>query len=63
MQQFISEQIHPVIITIQGMLRKIDCLRLPLASRRGVESILVRQVTKELDRAFPWHARRSRYPI
>ncbi len=60
MQQYISEQIHPVIITIQGMLRKIDCLRLPIASRRDVESILVRQVTKELDRALPWQAGHSR---
>ncbi|MGH7218845.1 MAG: HD-GYP domain-containing protein [Nitrospiraceae bacterium] len=60
MQQYISEQIHPVIITIQGMLRKIDCLRLPRASRRDVESILVRQVTKELDRALPWQAGHGR---
>jgi HD-GYP domain-containing protein (c-di-GMP phosphodiesterase class II) len=56
MQQNISEQIHPGIITIQGMLRKIDCLRLPIASRRDVESILVRQVGKEIDRALPWQA-------
>ena len=54
MQQYISEQIHPGIITIQGMLRKIDHLRLPIASRRDVESILVRQVGKEIDRARPW---------
>jgi HD-GYP domain-containing protein (c-di-GMP phosphodiesterase class II) len=60
MQQYISEQIHPGIITIQGMLRKIDCLRLPIASRRDVESILVRQVTKELDRALPWQAGHGR---
>jgi len=60
MQQYISEQIRPVIITIQGMLRKIDCLRLPLASCRDVESILVRQVTKELDRALPWQAGHGR---
>ena len=53
MEQHISEQIHPGIITIQGMLRKIDCLRLPIASRRDVESILVRQVGKEIDRALP----------
>jgi HD-GYP domain-containing protein (c-di-GMP phosphodiesterase class II) len=38
------------------MLRKIDRLRLPLASRRDVESILVRQVSKEVDRALPWQA-------
>ena len=60
MQQYISEQIHPGIITIQGMLRKIDCLRLPLASRRDVESILVRQVGKEIDRALPWQAGHGR---
>jgi hypothetical protein len=54
MYPYISEQIHPGIISIQGMLRKIDCLRLPLASRRDVESILVRQVGKEIDRALPW---------
>ena len=54
MQQYISEQIHPGIITMQAMLRKIDCLRLPIASRRDVESILVRQVSKEIDRALPW---------
>ena len=60
MQRYISEQIHPVIITIQALLRKIDCLRLPIASRRDVESILVRQVTKELDRALPWQAGHGR---
>jgi response regulator RpfG family c-di-GMP phosphodiesterase len=64
MQQYISisEQIHTTIITIQAMLRKIDRLRLPLASRRDVESILVRQVSKEIDRALPWqtgHGRRT----
>jgi len=56
----ISEQIHPGIITIQGMLRKIDCLRLPTASRRDVESILVRQVGREIDRALPWQAGHGR---
>ena len=54
MEQRVCEHIHPGIITIQSMLRKIDHLRLPLASRRDVESILVRQVTKQLDRALPW---------
>ena len=47
MQQHVSEQIHPGIITMQAMLRKIDRLRLPLASRRDVESILVRQVARK----------------
>jgi HD-GYP domain-containing protein (c-di-GMP phosphodiesterase class II) len=60
MQQYISEQIHPGIITMQAMLRKIDRLQLPLASRRDIESILVRQVTKELDRALPWQAGHGR---
>jgi HD-GYP domain-containing protein (c-di-GMP phosphodiesterase class II) len=62
MEQQVCEHIHPGIITMQAMLRKIDRLRLPLASRRDVESILVRQVTKELDRALPWqqgHGRRT----
>lgn len=54
MEQRTREHIHPEIVTIQAMLRKIDCLRLPLASRRDIESILVRQVSKEIDRALPW---------
>jgi len=60
MQQYISEQIHPGIVTIQSLLQKIDRLRLPLASRRDVESILVRQVSRELDRAVPWQAGHGR---
>jgi HD-GYP domain-containing protein (c-di-GMP phosphodiesterase class II) len=60
MEQRLCEHIHPGIITMQAMLRKIDRLRLPLASRRDVESILVRQVTKELDRALPWQAGHGR---
>ena len=56
MEQRLCERIHPGIITIQALLRKIDRLRLPLASRRAVESILVRQVAKEIDRALPWQA-------
>jgi len=47
---------------ILSMLYKIDRLRLPTASRCDVESILVRQVTKELDQALPWqeeHGRRT----
>ncbi len=62
MEQRVCEHIHPGVITIQEMLRKIDRLRLPLASRRDVESILVRQVSKEIDRAIPWqtgHGRRT----
>jgi response regulator RpfG family c-di-GMP phosphodiesterase len=56
MVQRVCEHIHPGIITVQAMLRKIDRLRLPLASRRDVESILVRQVGKEIDRALPWQS-------
>jgi HD-GYP domain-containing protein (c-di-GMP phosphodiesterase class II) len=59
MQQYLSEYIHPGILTIQGMLRKIDRLQLPLASRRDVERILV-QVGKEIDRALPWQAGHGR---
>ena len=50
------ELIEPAVLKIQGLLRKIDRLRLPTASRRDVESILVRQVSEELDRALPWQA-------
>ena len=60
MQQYLSEYIHPEILTIQGMRRKIDRLQLPLASRRDVERILVRQVGKEIDRALPWQAGHGR---
>jgi len=60
MHPYISEQIHPGIVTIQALLQKIDCLRLPLASRRDVESILVRQVSQEIDRALPWQAGHGR---
>lgn len=49
-------QVHPDILRIQGLLKKIDRLHLPAASRRDVESILVRQATKELDRMLPWQA-------
>lgn len=60
MHPHVSDQVHPGIITIQGMLRKIDSLRLPIASRRDVESILVRQICREIDRALPWQAGHSR---
>jgi len=53
------DHIEPAILTIQGMLAKIDRLRLPAASRRDVVSILVRQASKELDRALPWQAGHS----
>src|ERR1041384_1075236 len=60
MGQRVCEHGHPGVMTIQAMLRKIDRLRLPLASRREVESILVRQVSKEIDRALPWQAGHGR---
>lgn len=56
----VSTQIHPAILKIQGLLRKIDRLHLPSASRRDVESILVCQVSKEIDRALPWKAGHGR---
>jgi HD-GYP domain-containing protein (c-di-GMP phosphodiesterase class II) len=58
----ISTQSHPVILKIQRLLHKIDYLQLPVTSRRDIESILVRQVSKEIDRALPWqvgHGRRT----
>jgi response regulator RpfG family c-di-GMP phosphodiesterase len=60
MEQHVCEHIHPGIITMQAMLWKIDRLRLPVASRRDVECILVRQVSKELDRALPMQAGHGR---
>jgi HD-GYP domain-containing protein (c-di-GMP phosphodiesterase class II) len=54
--------IHPTVLKIQGLLRTIDDLRLPDSSRRDIESILVRQATKELDHALAWqrgHGRRT----
>jgi HD-GYP domain-containing protein (c-di-GMP phosphodiesterase class II) len=56
----ISTQINPAILKIQGLLKKIDRLHLPSASRRDLESILVRQVSKEIDRALPWQAGHGR---
>lgn len=49
-------------VKIQGLLRKIDRLQLPASSRHDVESLLVRQASKEIDRALPWlagHGRRT----
>lgn len=53
------EQIDPAVLKIQALLKKIDRLRLPALSRRDVESILVHQVSKELDRTLPWQAGHS----
>jgi HD-GYP domain-containing protein (c-di-GMP phosphodiesterase class II) len=60
MQLTISTPVHPVVLHIQGLLRKIDQLHLPAASRRDVESILVRQASKEIDRALPCQAGHGR---
>ena len=48
------DQVEPTVLNVQGMLRKIDRLHLPSASRRDIEGILVRQITKQIDRALPW---------
>lgn len=57
--------IHPietiqVVERIQRLLHKIDRLRLPERSHQDVVSILVRQVSKELDRHLPWQAGHGR---
>jgi HD-GYP domain-containing protein (c-di-GMP phosphodiesterase class II) len=59
MQTHIADQVEPAVLEIQGMLQKIERLHLPAASRRDLESILVRQVGKELDRLLPWQAGHS----
>jgi response regulator RpfG family c-di-GMP phosphodiesterase len=56
MQVKALEQINPAVVRIQALLHKIDRLRLPENSRRDVESILVRQVSEEIDRILPWQA-------
>lgn len=59
MDTTVATHIEPAVIKIHGLLGKIDRLRLPAASRLDVESILVRQVSKELDRSIPWQAEHS----
>ncbi len=51
-----AESVESTVMRLQRMLRKVDRLCLPPASRRDLESILVRQVTRELDRLLPWQA-------
>ncbi|TKB64301.1 MAG: HD domain-containing protein [Nitrospira sp.] len=51
-----ADRVEPAVLSIQSMLTKIDRLHLPAVSRRDLESILVRQVAKELDRLLPWQA-------
>lgn len=62
MSHSISTSIHPSILKIQGLLRKIDHLQLPALSRRDVENILAGQISEELDDALPskrGHGRRT----
>ena len=54
MQIHIADQVEPAVLKMQGMLQKIDRLHLPATSRRDLESILVRQVSTDLDRLLPW---------
>lgn len=56
MRIHIADEVEPAVLRIQGMLQKIDRLHLPATSRRDLESILVRQVSNELDRLLPWQA-------
>jgi len=63
MQVDIPYQVHSGISKIQRLLRKIDHLHLPQSSRHDVESILVRQVSKEIDRAIPWQAGHCRQTV
>ena len=49
-----SMKIHPAALKIQRLLCKIDDLQLSNTSRCDIESVLVRQGTKELDYALPW---------
>ncbi len=60
MERSLCPRIHPAVLRIQALLGKIDRLNLPAASRRDVESILVRQASKEIDRALPWQAGHGR---
>ncbi len=60
MQLNITAPINPAVLRIQRLLQKIDQLRLPAWSRRDVESLLVRQASKEIDRVLPWQAGHGR---
>ena len=60
MLRHVQTESHPLVQKLQGLLHKIDRLQLPASSRRDVESILVRQVSKDIDRALPWQARHGR---
>ena len=60
MQSSFSTQIPPAVLAVQRLLDKIDRLAIPSACRRDLESNLVRQVSKEIDRAIPWQAGHGR---
>ena len=60
MKPRVCEHIHPGLMKMQAMLRKIDRLHVSPTSRREIESILVGQVSQEIDRALPWQAGHSR---
>jgi len=60
MLRHVQTESHPLVQKLQGLLHKIDRLQLPASSRRDVESILVRQVSKEIDHALPWQAGHGR---
>ncbi len=51
-----TDTVQPAVTRIQHMLQKIDRLCLPPASWHDLESILILQVVKELDRLLPWQA-------
>jgi response regulator RpfG family c-di-GMP phosphodiesterase len=55
-----SLTVNPLILRIQRLLGKIDRLKLPAASRRDVESILVRQISREIELPLPWQAGHGR---
>lgn len=48
------------IVCIQQLLGKIDRLRLPAASRREIERLLVSQASREIDRMLPWQSGHGR---
>lgn len=52
-----TDRIEPVLLNIQGMLRKIDGLHLPLNSQRDLESILVRQSDERIGWDLPLASR------
>jgi len=60
MPRTIVPTVSPSVLTIQGLLRKTDRLKLPAASRREIERLLVSQASREIDRMLPWQAGHGR---